>query len=602
MSNADTAPARSGSHVFPGSDPEPDPAAADAAPLATASATVEPTHDDTPAAPKKKRKKKRPSAAEAPAAPLGTSKAVETMFRNAIRAELDIIALAATKANIMISLNGFIISALMISGAFLFNSSPGFLVPAGVFMVTSAVSIAFALLAASPERVSLIDAIRDWAAAVRRREARLRDLRSYVMKGGERPEGAGINLLIYEDRVQISQEDYWERMQDLLRDRDEIYHTMSDQLYWLGEMANRKFKLLNISYSVFRWGLVAAIVAFFAIRSVAWAYPIVSGQTQQTSPAAMGIQEFSDVYEPSAVQQLPDGRLLVVEDEAARAMNILTIGQDGRFIEDSAADLALTRSFGRRLNDLEGLSTDDRGNVYAITSHSTNTSGERSPDREQLLRFTIAGNQAGNIAAHTDLRDALKADAGVAAAVQAATGEAPDFAELNIEGLSFHRESQRLLLGLREPVAGDQTLIVPIENPGPVFDEGAAIEFGTPIALDLSGGGIRALSWDRVLGAYLIVNEIEDVRGVRTSQLWQWSGDPTSPARPFSLPRLIDLENVEAVDSVEINGDHYLLLMSDDGDESKDEPASYLVLPYDQLPEPDPSPAEQEATAAPTQP
>ena len=52
--------------------------------------------------------------------PLGSSKAVETMFRNATRAELELIALAATKANIMISLNGLIISALMISGAFIF--------------------------------------------------------------------------------------------------------------------------------------------------------------------------------------------------------------------------------------------------------------------------------------------------------------------------------------------------------------------------------------------------------------------------------------------------------------------------------------------------
>lgn len=69
---------------------------------------------------------------------LGTSKAVETMFRNATRAELELIALAATKANIMISLNGLIISALMISGAFIFAQTAAFLLPAGVFMITAA--------------------------------------------------------------------------------------------------------------------------------------------------------------------------------------------------------------------------------------------------------------------------------------------------------------------------------------------------------------------------------------------------------------------------------------------------------------------------------
>ena len=124
-------------------------------------------------APKVKRKKEKP---------IGTEKAVETMFRNSYRAELDTIALAAMKANIMISLNGFIISALMISGAFIFASSPAFLFPAGVFLVTAAVSIVFALLSASPERSDLFTGLRDWASAVRRREARLRDLRAYMTR------------------------------------------------------------------------------------------------------------------------------------------------------------------------------------------------------------------------------------------------------------------------------------------------------------------------------------------------------------------------------------------------------------------------------------
>ena len=96
--------------------------------------------------------------------PLGTAKSIETMFRNAYRAELDIISLAAMKANIMISLNGFIISALMISGAFLFAASPELLLPAGIFMLTSAMSIIFALLAASPERVDFLGrSPRGWA-------------------------------------------------------------------------------------------------------------------------------------------------------------------------------------------------------------------------------------------------------------------------------------------------------------------------------------------------------------------------------------------------------------------------------------------------------
>ena len=70
---------------------------------------------------KAKRRKKNRRGRRADNA-LGTSKGVETMFRNAVRSEMELLALAATKANIMISLNGFIVSALMISGAFVFSS------------------------------------------------------------------------------------------------------------------------------------------------------------------------------------------------------------------------------------------------------------------------------------------------------------------------------------------------------------------------------------------------------------------------------------------------------------------------------------------------
>ncbi|MDO5500769.1 MAG: DUF5706 domain-containing protein, partial [Propionibacteriaceae bacterium] len=253
-----------------------------------------------PPAPEKKKKKKKDGGGPPPGAPpLGSAKAVETMFRNAIRAELDMISLAATKANIMISLNGFIISALMISGAFLFNSNASFLVPAGVFMLTSAGSIVFALFAASPQHASVMAAARHWWDRIRGRQP--------AEHGGH--EG---NLLIYEERVKLDPDDYWDQMQDLLRDRDEIYHKMSDHLYWLGEMASQKFKNLNISYSIFRWGLLGSIVTFLVVKGAMWAYPIVAGE-RETPVAGMGIAEFTDLYEPSAVQQLPDGRILVVE-------------------------------------------------------------------------------------------------------------------------------------------------------------------------------------------------------------------------------------------------------------------------------------------------
>ncbi len=512
---------------------------------------------------------------------LGTAKAVDTMFRNAYRAELDIIALAATKANIMISLNGFIISALMVSGMFIFASTTAFLLPVGIFLCTSSISIIFALLAASPEQIDTFGALWKWVKAVYRREAQFGDLRNYVMRSSKFEESSEFNLLIYSDRSSIDKKEYWMRMKKLLRNQNNIYRKMSEQLYWLGLMANRKFKLLNISYTVFRWGLVASILVFISVRSFHGLFPGYIGEVMPLKNR--GISEFENIYEPSAVEQLADGRLLLVEDEASRAINLLTIADDGSLIEDAFTDLKLMRGFGRRLKDLEGLSVDDNDYVYAITSHAKNKKGKRNPEREQLLRFKIKGNSVGDINYYTSLTNALQGASKVKAEIKMQTGQEPDFHKLNIEGLAYFREKKELLIGLRKPTANDLSIIIPIRNPAELFEKKAAPLFGKPILLDLKGGGIRGLSYDANLGMFLVVNEIKKQDGNNYSQLWTWGGKADETPQPIELPDIINMNNVEAIDSIMIHGEPYLLLMSDEGDANKKRPAKYLILDYEQL-------------------
>ena len=251
---------------------------------------------------KDKAKKKKDKAEDLNASDLlGTNKGVETMFRNAVRSEMELLALAATKANIMISLNGFIVSALMISGAFIFSSSPEFLIPASTFMITAAASIVFALLSASPERIGKMQAARTWFKDFIRGRSRLKDLKTRLSStetrffGGSQP-----NILIYEDRVKLQKDQYWEMMQEIMGDRKQIYQKMSDHLYWLGLLADKQFKYINLSYAVFRWGLLASLVAFIGVKTL---------PSLLTSPAnnaaelrSLGINMFNGVFEPSAVQ------------------------------------------------------------------------------------------------------------------------------------------------------------------------------------------------------------------------------------------------------------------------------------------------------------
>ena len=529
-------------------------------------------------------KKKKKAAKQSKDATPGSAKGIETMFRNACRAELDLIALAATKANIMISLNGLIISALIISGAFIFASSPQFLLPAGVFLVTAAISIVFALLAASPERIGLFGAVRDWMRAMTRREAGPGDLPDFVNARQTQTEDAEarVNPLIAGNRTHLSEDDYWLRMQQVMGNHDDVYRAMSSQIYWLGQMGNQKLRLLDISYTVFRWGLLLTVLVFFGAWAVMGLMPKVE-RSLAMGTGNLGIAALADIYEPSALQQLPDGRILVVEDEANRAFSLLTVTADGRFAENPAGDQRLLRSFGRKMSDLEGLSIDGEGRAYAITSHSTKNKGKRDRDREQLLRFVISGGVASELAVYTGLRDALSGAADLNRAIEEATGEAADFDKLNIEGLAYVEETGELLLGLRTPMVAGRSLVVPITNPADLVEVGMEPRFGTPLFLDMQGAGIRALSFDPVLKTYLVVNEVEQPEGGRISQLWKWDGGSDRPPVALSLPGIIDLDNVESIDSVVVGGERRLLLMSDEGNAKKNRPARYLMLGYDLL-------------------
>ena len=531
---------------------------------------------------KKKNKDKGRSAEAVQEEVIGTAKGVETMFRNAVRSEMELLALAATKANIMISLNGFIVSALMISGAFIFSSSPEFLIPASTFMITAAASIVFALLSASPDRIGKMQAARAWLKDFVCRRATLKDWKTRVSRaetrffGGSQP-----NILIYEDRVKVQKERYWEMMQEIMGDRKQVYHKMSDHLYWLGLLADKQFKYINLSYAVFRWGLLASLAAFIGVKTLPSLLTSPASNTAELR--ALGINMFNGVYEPSAVQQLPDGKLLIAEDEPNHAFSIISIDKTGKFIEDEALDTRVITGFKRRLSDLEALARDDEGFIYALTSHSRTRKGNRSPDREHLMRFKIQDGNVLGLTSYDNLTQVLETDHKLHDLIRERTKAEVSFEEINIEGMAFDPVKKRLVLGFRDPEFNNMALVAFISNPKDVFERNAKPEFDEVAILDIDGGGIRSINYDPVLKNYVIANEVKDENGQKFSQLWTWSGNPTDEPQKISLPNLQHITNVEAVDSITVNGKPQMILMGDEGNASQKITAKYMLVDYSQL-------------------
>lgn len=289
------------------------------------------------------------------------------------------------------------------------------------------------------------------------------------------------------------------------------------------------------------------------------------------------------IYEPSAIQQLPDGRFLVVEDEKQAPLSLVTIGADGR-VSSTALTPGLFQSGDTfwKLDDLEGVTLDRSGQLYAITSHSRDSDGEDKKSRNKLVRFRIEGDRVVATRVVTGLKPALVA----AHPVLAAAAGVPDVKAdggLNIEALDISPDQQRLLIGFRSPLLDHRAVIACVENPSAIFETGEAPRISASLeTLDLGGHGIRGLSHIPALGGYLVVSGPVAREQVQF-HLWFWSGQRGEPARRVTVPGLPGFEHAEGVSPAVIDGRQRIIVVSDDGSRKEERFARFLLLDPGQL-------------------
>lgn len=286
------------------------------------------------------------------------------------------------------------------------------------------------------------------------------------------------------------------------------------------------------------------------------------------------------IYEPSAIQQLPDGRFLVVEDEKQHPLSLFSIGSDGH-IESRPVERDADDALGK-LDDLEGLTLDTAGNIYAITSHSRTGDGDEKKSRNKLVRFRIEGDRIVTPAVVTELKSRLTAAHPLLAAA-AAVMDVKNAGGLNIEAIDIAPDTQQLLIGLRSPLLDRRAIIVRVENPAAMFDAGEAPRV-VPMfdTLDLGGDGIRGLSWVPAMNGYLVVSGPVAREQVQF-RLWFWNGQHDGPARPVVVPGLPGFEHAEGVTPALIDGQQRIVIVSDDGSREEGRYARYLLLDPAQL-------------------
>jgi predicted metal-dependent HD superfamily phosphohydrolase len=191
---------------------------------------------------------------------------IETMFRNTYRTHLNLSAIADNKANMMISLNAIIMSVIItylstktsITGAE-FAQHRTLLVPVGMLLLTTLGSVIFAIISAQPEVTSF----------------------SFNRK---KINSKKVNLLFFGNFTNIPLEDFQNGMHEIMRDKKSLYTNMITDIYYLGEVLSRKYKILRISYSIFMVGLVLTVIAF-GISIALYDAPIIEPVPTEASNA-----------------------------------------------------------------------------------------------------------------------------------------------------------------------------------------------------------------------------------------------------------------------------------------------------------------------------
>jgi hypothetical protein len=164
---------------------------------------------------------------------------VETMYRVTYQNHIALSQLADNKANMLISINGVIIS-VMIAIVTRLGEVSWSLLPVVLLIGGALISLAFAVAAARP---------RLGGSAVNLDQVR---------------NGTG-NVLFFGQFTTMPLDDFLESLKALSKDPKLLRLHLGRQLYHMGESLTRKYRWLQVAYLVFFVGMASATVAFIAL-------------------------------------------------------------------------------------------------------------------------------------------------------------------------------------------------------------------------------------------------------------------------------------------------------------------------------------------------
>lgn len=168
-----------------------------------------------------------------------SERAIDTVFRVTLANHTRLSGIADSKANILLSVNAIIISIALSTIIPKLDSPKNahLVIPTMVMLFSSVVTIIFAILSTRPK----------------------------VTKGlfsREDIENKKVNLLFFGNFYKMPIEEYEWAMKEMLKDSEYTYSTMIKDLYYLGIVLEKKYRLLRITYNFFMFSIILSVLVF----------------------------------------------------------------------------------------------------------------------------------------------------------------------------------------------------------------------------------------------------------------------------------------------------------------------------------------------------
>jgi HD superfamily phosphodiesterase len=166
---------------------------------------------------------------------------IDTLFRVTLGNHTRLSGIADSKANILLSVNAIIISIALSTIIPKLDSPKNahLVIPTFIMLISSVITIIFAILSTRPKVTTGVFTREDI-------------------------EAKKINLLFFGNFYKMPLHEYEWAMNEMMKDKDYLYGTMIKDLYYLGVVLERKYRLLRVAYNLFMIGIIITVLAFVA--------------------------------------------------------------------------------------------------------------------------------------------------------------------------------------------------------------------------------------------------------------------------------------------------------------------------------------------------